>query len=410
METLIRVRNYNHFLEKIVNLSESRKRSINLANKKFNTFVSETYNKTTDQIIQQVKSLEGDEKEDLLEDVVQSWINSLKRENIGRKAIKVYLSGVNRYLKYNKLRVDSKDLELPPSMQEERYAISLEEIHKILRASSWNKQGYYLALISTGARPMEIIGLRTKDITWTGTKYKALIPAHLTKKKISRTVFFSKEVTPYLSKFLKGKEDNDTIFTDNPNLEHARNNEDLVLAQCRKRIGFTEKYETTGFSKINLYCFRGYFFTRVLRLVGGDTAHAMIGHGAYIQEYQRRTDEEKEELWNEIEPEILIYDLTKKDHQIKKLKEANSKIDDLAKQVEEIKKQQFETQKVLTHTIVEGTIVDLEEYMDSDGKRSDKVWKLKNDLDDRLYKQLDSLKKATGKKYQVKIEEIDEEE
>ncbi len=347
MEKLISVRNYNHFLEKIVNLSESRKRSINMANKKFNTFVLEVYNKTTDQIIQQVKSLEGDEKEDFLYDVVQSWINSLSREKIGRKAIKVYLSGVNRYLKYNKLSVDSKDLELPQNMQEERYAISLDEIHKILRASSWNKQGYYLALISTGARPMEIIGLRVKDITWTGTKYKALIPAYLTKKKISRTVFFSKEVTPYLSKLLKGKENNETIFTNNPNLEHARNNEDLVFAQCRQRIGFTEKYETTGFNKINLYCFRGYFFTRALKLMGDNTAHAMIGHGAYIQEYQRRTDEEKQELWDEIEPEILIYDLTKKDNQIKKLKKANSKIDDLVKTVEEVKEQQFKTQDAL---------------------------------------------------------------
>ena len=81
MEKLITVRNYKDFLEKIVNLSESRKRSINMANKKFNTFVLETFNKTTDQIIQQVKSLEGDEKEDLLYDVVQSWINSLVRES-----------------------------------------------------------------------------------------------------------------------------------------------------------------------------------------------------------------------------------------------------------------------------------------------------------------------------------------
>ena len=310
-----------------------------MANRKFNTFVFETYQKTTDQIIQQVKSLEGDEKEDLLYDVVQSWINSLAREKIGRKAIKVYLSGLNRYLRYNRLSVDSKELELPQNMQEERYAISLDEIHKILRASSWNKQGFYLALISTGARPMEIIGLRAKDITWTGTKYKALIPAHLTKKKMARTMFFSKEVTPYISKLLKGKESNETIFTDNPNLEHARNNEDLVFAQCRERTGLTEKYETTGFAKINLYCFRGYFFTKALGLMGDNTAHAMIGHGAYIQEYQRRTDEEKQELWNNIEPEILIYDLTKKDHQIKKLKEANSKLDVLEERMEKQEKE-----------------------------------------------------------------------
>jgi len=381
-----------------------------MANRKFNTFVFETYQKTTDQIIQQVKSLEGDEKEDLLYDIIQSWINSLARQKIGRKAIKVYLSGLNRYLRYHRLSVDSKELEFPQNMQEERYAISLDEIHKILRASSWNKQGFYLALISTGARPMEIIGLRTKDITWTGTKFKALIPAHLTKKKMARTIFFSKEVNPYLSKLLKGKEDNETIFTDNPNLEHARNNEDTVFAQCRERIGFTEKYETTGFAKINLYCFRGYFFTKALGLMGDNTAHAMIGHGAYIQEYQRRTDEEKEELWNEIEPEILIHDLTKKDQQIKKLKQANSKIDDLAKKVEEIKSQQFETQKALTHTYIENTYASLEEWFRNDGKipKGDKkAWNLRKDADNRLLDQIAKLRKATGKEFKVKLEEIE---
>jgi len=194
---------------------------------------------------------------------------------------------------------------------------------------------------------------------------------------------------------LKGKEDNETIFTDNPNLEYARNNEDLVFGQCRERIGFTEKYETTGFNKINLYCFRGYFYTRALDRVGDQTAMAMMGWGAYLSQYQRRTDEEKQELWDEIEPEILIYDLTKKDNQIKELKKANSKIDDLAKQVEEIKNQQFEAQKTIAHTIVEGTAADLEEYMARGGKFPDSELAvvIKSELDDRLYKQLEKLEK-----------------
>jgi len=78
-----------------------------------------------------------------------------------------------------------------------------------------------------------------------------------------------------------------------------------------------------------------FYISRALKKVGDQTAMAMMGWGAYLSQYQRRTDEEKQELWDEIEPEILIYDLTKKDQQIKELKKANSKIDDLAKQVEE---------------------------------------------------------------------------
>jgi len=135
---------------------------------------------------------------------------------------------------------------------------------------------------------------------------------------------------------------------------------------------------------------------------------AMMGWGAYLSQYQRRTDEEKQELWDEIEPEILIYDLTKKDNQIKELKKANSKIDDLAKQVEEIKNQQFEAQKTIAHAIVEGTAADLEEYMARGGKFPDSELAvvIKSELDDRLYNQLAKLEKTTGKKYKVDTKKI----
>jgi len=55
----------------------------------------------------------------------------------------------------------------------------------------------------------------------------------------------------------------------------------------------------------------------------------------------------KQELWDEIEPEILIYDLTKKDNQIKELKKANSKIDDLAQKVKEQELKQKNTDEFI---------------------------------------------------------------
>ena len=71
-----------------------------------------------------------------------------------------------------------------------------------------------------------------------------------------------------------------------------------------------------------------------MRIAGDDTAHALIGHGAYLQQYQRRTDEEKMEFWQEIEPEILIGENKKK--QVKKEIEndlRDRKIEELQKQL-----------------------------------------------------------------------------
>ena len=171
----------------------------------------------------------------------------------------------------------------------------------------------------------------------------AIIPAHLTKKKMARTVFFSREVKPYIITLMKRrKNEMDSVFSPSNNPATARETEGKMFRYyCNKLKDedhrFADRYESTGYHKINLYCFRGYFFTKVLRVVGDDTAHAMIGHGAYLQQYQRRTSEEKMELWNEIESEILVFNVEKKNHEIKKLKEANLQ---LADQEDKIKEQE----------------------------------------------------------------------
>ena len=228
-------------------------------------------------------------------EVLQDWVNSLSGR-LSYSALRVYVSGVNRYLKYQKIRLDLNDVEWPQNIQEERYAISKDEIKKILKTAHYTRQGLYLALISTGARPIEIIGLRKKDIELFKGKYKALIPASLTKKKMARTVYFSREVTEYLSTFLRQcKSDNDMPFATNPNPEVSRETEDKMFRYYCDKIAeqdprFAARYESTGYHKIIMYCFRGHFFTNVMRVVGDDIAHAMIGHGAYMQKYQQRTD------------------------------------------------------------------------------------------------------------------------
>ena len=241
-------------------------------------------------------------------------------------------------MKYYKIKIDFNDvIEFPQNVHEERYSISIEEIRQILDVSKFKQKGYYLCLISSGSRPVEILGLRKKDFFWTGTKFRAHIPAYLTKKKISRTIFFSLECNSYLNTLLKKHEDDQTIFTKNPILKNARTSEDSILHKRLIKLGMDYKFETTGYFKINLYCFRGYFFTKAIRVFNEDIAHSMIGHGAYLQQYQRRNDLEKEELYDELESELLIYDQNKNTNKIRRLEEANTK---LTIQYDQIQKQE----------------------------------------------------------------------
>jgi len=100
-------------------------------------------------------------------------------------------------------------------------------------------------------------------------------------------------------------------------------------------------------------------------------------------------------------PKLSVYDKFE-------VVDSEGKIEELAKKVEEIKNQQFEAQKTITHTIVESMVADMEEYMSRGGKfpESDMAVFLRGEMDDRLYKQLEKLEKTTGKKYQVDPKKI----
>ncbi len=297
-----------------------------------------SHKRSRDDIVSYLRSIQDLEKrEDETIGWIQGFVDNLHGYGkISHRVLQVYISHVKKYLKYYKIRADfGEEIEMPAALLEERYAIPIEDIQKIIENAPWKYKGYFLSLVSSGARPIEIMALRKKDFVWTGKFWRALIPAKYTKKKMSRTVFFSIEVTPYLNKLLRDREDDDRVWcknanTPDENIVNSRLNAGVMFRTICDKIGFSERYESTNYRKHNMYCFRAYFFTKALRALTDDkdTAHAMIGHGAYLANYQRRNDEEKQELFEEVQPAILVYDQTKNKEKIRKLKEANEKINE----------------------------------------------------------------------------------
>ncbi len=342
VQNTVKEKTFENFLDKKSNLSQSSIWLLKYGNKLINEYVD------LELKIKQVKSLKDPDEE--MEEILQDWVNHIvkvppKKKKLTPQAIKQYANAVNEYLKYHRFSIEVKNLTFPKQLQEEKYAITVNEIQQILKVANWNKQAYYLCLISTGARPREILGLTKNDVEWVGDKYKAIIPAKLTKKGLSRTVFFSKECTPFLNQLMK--RDGDNVFPHQPNLKTAISNEDVVFGRYCDKIGFTQRYETTGYRKISLYSFRSFFFTKSLDYLKDDIAHAMIGHGAYLGQYQRRTDEQKKQLWDELEPEILIFDQSKKEQKIRDLEVALKQNQD-QQEINEFQKDEIER---LTHAV-----------------------------------------------------------
>jgi hypothetical protein len=77
----------------------------------------------------------------------------------------------------------------------------------------------------------------------------------------------------------------------------------------------------------------------------------MTGHGGYLMQYDRLTEDERLQMFIELEPDLVLFDQTKNELEIQKLKEENQKIETLQKEVEELRKNQAEQDMKIINTL-----------------------------------------------------------
>ena len=84
-------------------------------------------------------------------------------------------------------------------------------------------------------------------------------------------------------------------------------------------------------------------------------AHGLIGHSKYLGQYIRLSREERGEKYKQLEPDLFIFDTTKKDEKIRMLKGQFSQlerqipilVEEAAKRIkEELKREGWDAQKL----------------------------------------------------------------
>ena len=229
------------------------------------------------------------------------------------------------------------NIDFPKIIKEQKYPLQIDIITSILRIAKYDKQSLYLALLSSGMRIGEAIQVRKRDVFTEFQRIMIRLPAKTTKTKTGRTVYLSKEASRTIYPKLKRINDDELVWGTNENPKLSVMAEDVAFRRYLEKIGLDEKYDS-GTRKITLHSFRAYFFTKATRCHDENYAHMMTGHGGYLMQYDRLTDEEKLDMYLELEPDLLVYDQTKNEEKIRKLKDANRK---LADQAEEIKAQEI---------------------------------------------------------------------
>ena len=265
--------------------------------------------------------------------LLQAWINHRHKQGIMPSTIKIQFTHLNQFLYYMGIKLFPQDIKneltFPKKTTEELVPLQLSDIHQLFKHCNGRKQGLYLALLSSGMRIGELVQIKKKDLDFSKQRVMVKISAKYTKTKAARTTFLSKETAMMISPRLKQIDDNDLVWGSNKNPHIASIAEAKNFKRYCKLAGLDEQYESNGRMKITLHTFRAYFFTKAARIHDENYAHKMTGHGGYLMQYDRLSIDEKLEMYLKLEPELLVYDLSKKDAKIAGLETKNKRIEKL---------------------------------------------------------------------------------
>jgi len=339
-------RSKDSYLEKLATKAESTRQNFNVTYESFDRFCEEKYDRSAENIIQEIPHEEGSEY-----DILQAWINWLSKKNIP-STIHARFSSLHGYFHYRGIKMyreDVKqDISLPVIPKEEKYPLRLEEIQKIINEANFKKKALYLTLLSSGMRIGEAVQLKKKHFDTSEKQFMIKIPANSTKTKAGRTVFISKEAGAAVRTLLKRIEDDDLVFAKNNKPHYAVCCEGMTFRRILRNTGLIESYESSRTNKITIHSFRSYFFTKATRKHGSNYAHKMTGHGGYLIEYDRMTDEEKRVMYLELEPDLLIDNTVRKDRKIEELEKKNAEINLMKGKQEEISRRVSQISELVT--------------------------------------------------------------
>ena len=344
----LETRSKDSYFEKISVKAISTRRNFNATYQSFEKFCQEKYDRQAEEIIREIPHEKDSEY-----DILQAWINWLAKSIIP-STIHTRFSSLMGYFHYRGIKMYKEDIKqnisLPKIPKEEKHPISLEEIRRIIGEANFKKKALYLVLLSSGMRVGETVQLKKKHFDFNTKRTKIRIPAEYTKTKQGRTVFISKEATNAIKPLLRRIGNNEGVFSNHPNPHYAVCAEEMTFKRILTNVGLVESYESSRTNKITMHSFRAYYFTKAARKHGENYAHMMIGHGGYLMQYDRLTDDEKLEMYLELEPDLLIDEFVRKDRKIEDLERKNERIDELEKKLAQFEREQQEYDMITKET------------------------------------------------------------
>jgi len=264
-------------------------------------------NKQESSLIQELKNMENKPEFYLF---LNSYVQFLNKRELSRSSIDIHFSCLKSYLRYQGIRIYREDVSqfvnMPRRITELKTPLTADIIRTLIDNASEEMRALLLFLASSGLRISEALQLRIQDINLENDPVVLRIRAESTKTRQERNGFVSKETMKYLTPLVQNKKPYEFVFCE----IYSHNSlitKESAFNKLRRKCNLLQKYDNERRYRINIHSFRAFFHTQATKILGGDIAHALIGHKNYLDQYFRLTPEEQGELYKKLEPYITIY-------------------------------------------------------------------------------------------------------
>ena len=323
--SFVKTRNIENYLDKIKLKAKGTVRNIKNYLGRFDKYLQEIYDKSNNEILDEILSLPETQRYPSLFDIIQDYVNSLSSKTnhlhagqVSAGYIRHNIHAIKGYLRLYGFQITSDDIKdnvtLPKVIEEERESLTREQLQIFIKNQSGLRKVLYMVMSSTGLRPSEALRIRKCDLDLDSyERIMIKVSGKITKTRKPRITFITKETENELLPFLKKLENDDLVFNQTgKTMEQVRLNEEQVFGRLREKLGFTEKYES-GIYKISLGdSLRSWFITKCNRIDYG-FGYALAGHDQYMKRYDRLTKEDKVELFLKTEKLLQVFEYTSED-------------------------------------------------------------------------------------------------
>jgi len=225
--------------------------------------------------------------------------------------------------------------KLPKEIKEQKIPLTHDKIRELVHQSPTKRmKAILLCLMSSGMRISECLQIRECDINSSSNPVTIKIRASTTKTKEERTAYISQEAWSATRLLIGDSKSTDFVFIKGDKFNHSKLiSFEVLFSRLRKQCGFTEKYDDDKNYHVNIHSFRAYFHTQATKVIDGDTAHALIGHRQYLDQYFRLSVKERAELYLKLEPYVVVsnearqkVELEEKERQLMEMEDMNERM------------------------------------------------------------------------------------